>query len=149
MTARIAGVVATVAGLVVVILPAFTWFTVETPLGDASVSGFGASGVLWVLPLVGGLGALIGILVARRPPAPSSPEAHWGGGVLAVLGALAVFWSLWVALDPPVSVVLADGDSERSVGLGVARAPALFAAPVAGAVMVLAGAGIVWPGSRR
>ena len=149
MITRAAGAVAALASMFVAVSPALPWFGASTPSGDLTTTGFGSSGALWVLPLLGALGLAVGLAVAASRSPAGLIEERWAGGALVVLGAMACLWALWAALDPPVDVLVADGPADRRVALPVGVRPAAVLAPIAAAIVAGAGAAIALPWRAR
>lgn len=149
MTNRVAGVIACVAALMVAVAPAFPWFEASIPAGSLSITGLGASGSLWTLPALGALALLVGLACAAAGAGLGPIEARWAGGALVALGALACFWALREALDPPVEVVVIDGATPRSATIPTSVLPAAVIAPAAAGILAAAGIAIARPWRSR
>lgn len=149
MTIRVAGGIAAAAALVVAVAPVLPWFEASIPAGSLSITGLGASGSLWLLPALGALALAVALACAIAGTGLGAVEARWAGGALVALGALACFWALREALDPPVEVVVIDGGTARPATIPTAVLPAAVAAPVAAGLIVAAGAAIARPWRGR
>jgi len=103
--ARVIGIAMASCGALMAVLPALPWYSATLPTGTASLSGYGAGGASWILPLIGAAMALTGVLAAWWEPVPGSRAARVLGGAGILWAALGVAWSALVALAPRVDVV--------------------------------------------
>jgi hypothetical protein len=103
--ARVIGVAIAACGVLVAVLPALPWYAATLPTGTASLSGYGAGGASWILPVIGAAMAITGVLAALWQPLPGTRTGRVLGGVTVLWAALGVAWSALVALTPRVDVV--------------------------------------------
>ena len=75
------------------VLPALPWFGADLPTGRADLTGYGAGGVAWILPVIGAVLATAGILVAWWTPQAGTRPARLLGGAVVLMAALGVAWS--------------------------------------------------------
>lgn len=102
---RVLGVAIAACGVLLAVLPALPWYGAVLPTGTASLSGYGAGGASWILPLIGAALAVTGALAAWWAPPPGTRTARVLGGVVVLWAVLGVAWSALVALAPRVEVV--------------------------------------------
>lgn len=122
--------------------PLAPWFSAGTPAGTVRAAGVDASGAVWAAVVLGLVAALVALLVL------GSGAARPLGAALAVLGAAALLVTLPVVASPPVRLVADTPAGERAFPVRPDHRPAAFAAPLAAAVLLLAGAGLAAPGRR-
>ncbi len=61
---RMLGVAVVACGALVALLPALPWYAATLRSGTASLSGYGAGGASWILPVIGAaLAGMAGILL--------------------------------------------------------------------------------------
>jgi hypothetical protein len=132
---RLAAATAVVAGALLLVLPALTWFTADGPAGRVTATGLDASGGLWSVPVFGAVGVLAGVLVWR------GPQRRGPMGLLAAAaGGAALAWTAWVSARVPVALVTTLDGGAREVGPEPARAWPAIVAPLAAAALLAAGA---------
>lgn len=136
---RFAATLALLAGVVLVLAPFAPWFSAPTPAGSAGISGWDASATLLTVAVAGLTAATValGLLTGRVPPGPVA-----GGGLLA-LGAVALLWTVRVAVDPPVTLVARMPDGDRAVPVEAEPLVAAHVAPAAAALLALSGAALL------
>lgn len=149
--ARVIGVAVAVCGLLMAALPALPWYAATLPTGTASLSGYGAGGASWILPVIGAAMAVTGGLVAWWQPLPGTRTARVLGGVAVLWAALGVAWAALVALAPRVDVVAVRAglaDAPLAGDWAVTVMPPAWACLAAAALAGMAGILLVTPGPR-
>lgn len=104
---RSLGIAVLACGVLMAVLPALPWFGADLPTGRADLTGYGAGGVAWILPVIGGVLATTGILAAWWTPQAGTRPARLLGGAVVLMAALGVAWSAIIAFVPRIDVVAA------------------------------------------
>jgi hypothetical protein len=102
---RSLGIAVLACGVLMVLLPALPWYGADLPTGRVDLTGYGAGGVAWILPLIGAAMAVAGILAAWWAPTPATRLARLLGGAVVLMAALGVAWSALIAFGPRIDVV--------------------------------------------
>lgn len=102
---RSLGIAVLACGVLMAVLPALPWYGADLPTGRADLTGYGAGGVAWILPVVGAAMVIIGGLIAWWAPRPGTRPARLLGGAVILMAALGVAWSALIALSPRIDVV--------------------------------------------
>lgn len=147
--ARVIGVAIIACGLVMAVLPALPWYAADLPTGSASLSGYGAGGASWILPVIGVALVVTGLLAAWWRPLPGTRPARILGGVTVLWAALGVAWAALVALTPRVDVVAVRAGLPDAPLLGdwsLTVMPPAWACLAAAALAGMAGILLVTPG---
>jgi len=105
MRPKVLGAAIAACGLLMVVLPALPWYAATLPTGSASLSGYGAGGASWILPVIGAALMATGVLAAWWSPSPGTRTARVIGGCSILWAVLGVAWAALVALAPRVEVV--------------------------------------------
>jgi hypothetical protein len=105
--ARSLGIAVIACGVLMAVLPALPWFGADLPTGRADLTGYGAGGVAWILPVIGAALITAGVLTAWWTPPPGTRPARLLGGGVVLMAALGVAWSALIALAPRIDVVAA------------------------------------------
>ena len=103
---RILGAAVVACGALVALLPVLPWYAATLRSGTASLSGYGAGGASWILPVIGAALACTGGLIAWWHPVPGSRMARALGGVVILLAVAGAAWAALIALAPRVDVVV-------------------------------------------
>lgn len=153
MSTRAVAIGAAIAacGALVAALPVLPWYRADLPTGVASLSGYAAGGVSWILPVIGAALVVTGLLAAWWRPHSGDPSARALGGVAVLLAALGVGWAALVALMPRVDVVALRAGLPASPLEGdwsVSVMPPAWACLAAAALAGMAGILLVTPGPR-
>lgn len=149
--ARVIGVAIAACGLLMAVLPALPWYAATLPTGTASLSGYGAGGASWILPVIGAAMAATGVLVAWWQPLPGTRTARVLGGVAVLWAVLGVAWAALVALAPRVDVVAVRAgmaDAPLAGDWAMTVMPPAWACLAAAALAGMAGILLVTPGPR-
>lgn len=142
------GLAVMACGLLMIVLPALPWFAADLPTGPADLSGYGAGGVAWILPVIGGALLVTGLLVAWWCPPPGTRQARALGGTAVLLAGLGVAWGALVALSPRIGVVaerLGSPDSPIAGDWAVSTLPGAWACLAAAAIAGMAGILLMTP----
>lgn len=149
--ARVIGAAIVACGLLLAALPLMPWYAATLPTGTASLSGYGAGGASWILPVIGAAMAITGCLVAWWQPLPGTRTARVLGGMAVLWAALGVAWAALVALVPRVDVVAVRAGLPDASLMGewaVTVMPPAWACLAAAALAGMAGILLVTPGPR-
>ncbi len=142
--ARALGIAVAACGVLMVVLPALPWYGASLPTGDASLSGYGAGGTTWIIPVIGAALVVTGALAVWWGVPPGSRGSRALGAVALLWAALGVAWVAAGALSPDVHVVAAREGLPDAALAGEWAVSALPAAWACLAVAALAGmAGIL------
>lgn len=139
---KVLGTAIAACGLLMAVLPALPWYAATLPTGSASLSGYGAGGASWILPVIGAALIATGVLEAWWSPAPGTRTARVLGGCTVLWAVLGVAWSALVALAPRVDVVAARAglpDSPIAGDWSVTVLPPAWACLAAAALAGMAG----------
>ena len=148
---RMLGVAVVACGALMALLPVLPWYAATLRSGTASLSGYGAGGASWILPVIGAALACAGGLIAWWHPVPGSRTARALGGVVIVLTAAGAAWTALVALAPRVDVVVVRTgvpDAPLSGEWAIGVLPPAWACLAAAALAGMAGILLMVP-SRR
>jgi hypothetical protein len=148
---RMLGAAAVACGALMALLPVLPWYAATLRSGTASLSGYGAGGASWILPVIGAALACAGGLIAWWHPVPGSRTARALGGVVIVLAAAGAAWTAVVALAPRVDVVVVRTgvpDAPLSGEWAIGVLPPAWACLAAAALAGMAGILLMVP-SRR
>ncbi len=141
---RSLGVAVIACGVLMAVLPALPWYGADLPTGRADLTGYGAGGVAWILPVIGAALATAGILAAWWTPQTGSRPARLLGGAVVLMAALGVAWSAITAFIPRIDVVAARAGMPDAPLAGDWAVSALTPAWICMAAAALAGmAGIL------
>ena len=146
--ARALGVAIAACGVLLAVLPALPWYGATLPTGEATLSGYGAGGASWILPLIGAAMIVTGALVARWQPLPGTRPARVLGGLSILWAVLGVAWSALIALSPRVEVVaerLGAPDAPVAGDWSVSVLPSAWACVAAAALAGMAAILLVTP----
>lgn len=102
---KVLGTAIAACGLLMAVLPALPWYSATLPTGSASLSGYGAGGASWILPVIGAALMATGVLAAWWSPPAGTRTARVLAGCTILWAVLGVAWSALVALAPRVDVV--------------------------------------------
>lgn len=149
MIARVCGAALLTLGIAIAGLPGLEWFTAPPGAERAGVTGFGAVGQLWLLPVLGAVvvGAGAGLVAAR--PGEGRATARWAGPLAMGAGLAALAFAAWAAADPGLTLTVTTAAGTEVVPADVALAPAAIATQVVAGIVVVIGAGATWAGWRR
>ena len=93
---RAIGIAIVACGVLMMALPALPWYGASLPTGNASLTGYGAGGASWILPVIGVALVVTGVLAVWWSMPPGTRGAR-------VIGGLAILWAVlgvaWSALD--------------------------------------------------
>lgn len=145
---RILGMAVAACGVLMIVLPALPWYAATLSTGSASLSGYGAGGASWILPVLGGALVMTGAIAAWWAPPPATRTARAVGGVTILWAVLGVAWSALVALAPRVDVVAERAglpDAPVSGDWAVAVLPPAWACLAAAALAGMAGILLMTP----
>lgn len=148
MTARITGAGLLVLGAATAAFPALVWFSAP-PVGDPTqATGFGGSGWLWPLPVLGALIVLAGIgLVAARPEGVRA-AARWTGPLAALAGLVALTLAIAAGAYPDLTLRITTDAGTQVISAPVTLTTAAVTAPIVAGLAGLVGAGAAWVGWR-
>ena len=149
---RVLGVAVAACGVLMAALPALPWYSASLPTGSASLSGYGAGGASWILPVIGAALVATGVLAAWWVPPSGSRTARVLGGVTVLWAVLGVAWTALVALAPRVEVVANRAglpDSPISGDWSLAVLPPAWACLAAAALAGMAGILLMTPSADR
>jgi hypothetical protein len=149
VTSRAAGAPLIVLGGALAVLPALAWYSAGAPGGRVAATGLAAAGELWLLPALGALAVLAGAALLAARPGAGGPVARWAGPLVIVAGGLAMVWAIRAGADPPVHLVVRDGESDRTLTAAIDLEPAAIAAPIVAGALVGLGALLTVAGWRR
>ena len=102
---RAIGIAIVACGALMMALPALPWYGASLPTGNASLTGYGAGGASWILPVIGVALVVTGVLAVWWSMRPGTRGARVIGGLVILWAVLGVAWSALVALAPRVEVV--------------------------------------------
>jgi MFS family permease len=102
---RVLGAAISGCGLLLAVLPALPWYSATLTTGSTSLSGYGAGGASWILPVIGVALIVTGVLAAWWSPPTGTRTARVLGGCAILWAVLGVGWTALVALTPRVEVV--------------------------------------------
>ena len=102
---RVIGIAIVACGVLMMALPALPWYGASLPTGSASLTGYGAGGASWILPVIGLALVVMGVLALWWSVPPGTRGARVIGGLTILWAVLGVAWSALVALSPRVDVV--------------------------------------------
>ena len=102
---RAIGIAIVACGVLMMALPALPWYGASLPTGSASLTGYGAGGASWILPVIGVALVVTGVLAVWWSMPPGTRGARVIGGLAILWAVLGVAWSALVALSPRVEVV--------------------------------------------
>ena len=147
---RMLGVAVVACGALVALLPVLPWYAATLRSGTASLSGYGAGGASWILPVIGAALACTGGLIAWWHPVPGSRTARALGGVVILLAVAGAAWTALIALAPRVDVVVRRGVRDAPLGgeWAIGVLPPAWACLAAAALAGMAGILLMVP-SRR
>lgn len=141
---RALGIAIIACGALMAVLPALPWYGANLPTGSADLTGYGAGGVAWLLPVMGAALIIIGVLIGWWTPRPGTRQARGLGGAVTLMAAVGVAWSALIALSPRINVVAARAGMPESPLSGEWAVAALAPAWTCIAAAALAGmAGIL------
>ncbi len=145
---RALGVIIVACGVLLGVLPALPWYGTSLPTGTASLSGYGAGGALWILPVIGAALVVTGLLAVWWMAPPGTRSARVLGGATILWAVLGVAWGSLVALSPRVTVVAVRAglpDSPLAGDWSVAVLPPAWAGLAAAALAGMAGILLMTP----
>ena len=131
---RVAGAALLACACAAAALPAFDWYSAETPAGRVGASGFGVSGVLWLVPVVAAAMAVAGAALLAAGPDRRVRVARWAGPAAFAAALLVIAATLWVGVDGDVRLVAAGEEVAGPIAVAVDREPAGLLCAVAGMV---------------
>lgn len=102
---RALGIAIVACGVLLMALPALPWYGASLPSGSASLTGYGAGGASWILPVIGVALVVTGVLALWWSVPPGTRGARVIGGLTILWAVLGVAWAALVALAPRVDVV--------------------------------------------
>ena len=105
MRVPVLGLATTGCGLLLAILPGLPWYSADLPTGSAQLSGYGATGGTWILPVAGVVLAVAGLLTIWWRPRTGTRLARIIGAFIVLAAGVAVGWAARAALVPAVGVV--------------------------------------------
>ena len=73
---RALGIAIVACGVLMMVLPALPWYGASLPTGEASLTGYGAGGASWILPVIGLALVVIGVLALWWSIPPGSRGAR-------------------------------------------------------------------------
>ena len=145
---RAIGIAIIACGVLMMVLPALPWYGAALPGGSASLSGYGAGGSAWILPVLGVALLVTGALALWWSVPPGTRGARVIGGVTILWAALGVAWAALVALAPRVDVVAERPGLPEAVLAGewaVSVLPAAWACLAAAALAGMSGILLMTP----
>jgi len=102
---RALGIAIVACGVLLMALPALPWYEASLPTGSASLTGYGAGGASWILPVIGVAMVVTGVLALWWSVPTGTRGARVIGGLTILWAVLGVAWAALVALSPRVEVV--------------------------------------------
>jgi len=145
---RALGIAIMACGVLLMALPALPWYGASVPTGSAWLTGYGAGGASWILPVVGVALVVMGVLVLWWSVPPGTRGARVIGSLTILWAVLGVAWSALVALSPRVEVVAERARLADAVLAGewaVSVLPAAWACLAAAALAGMAGILLMTP----
>ena len=138
MAVRIALLAMGVSGCFAAGLAFLPWYAADLPSGRETLSGVGASGDAWSVPVAGGLAVAVALALLLRlrggRTVGTAPIA-----LVVVAAAVGAFWAIWNALAVPALVTVAvQGGESLTVAPGLVAMDLRPAAPLAAAACCLA-----------
>lgn len=145
---RALGIAIMACGVLLMALPALPWYGASLPTGSASLSGYGAGGASWILPIIGVAMVVTGLLALWWSLPHGTRGARVIGGLSILWAILGVAWAALVALSPRVEVVAQRAGLPDAVLAGewsVSVMPAAWACLAAAALAGMAGILLITP----
>lgn len=145
---RAIGMAIVACGVLMMVLPALPWYGADLPTGSVSLSGYGAGGASWILPVLGVALVVTGALAVWWSMPPGTRGARVIGGVTILWAVLGVAWAALVALSPRVDVVAQRAGLPEAVVAGdwaVNVLPAAWACLAAAALAGMSGILLMTP----
>ncbi len=145
---RALGIAIVACGVLMMVLPALPWYGASLPTGEASLTGYGAGGASWILPVIGLALVVTGVLALWWSIPPGSRGARVLGALAILWAVLGVVWSALVALSPRVDVVAQRGglpDATLAGDWAVSVLPPAWACLASAALAGMAGILLMTP----